>query len=67
MNAYDTTRDAEKGSGPRPLYPTSIAFLIEERSLLWYEDPEEYQQLREMSLSPQSHLSSPGSAKSPRA
>ena len=46
MNAYDTSRDAEKGSGPRPLYPASIAFLIEERSLLWYEDPEEYDQLR---------------------
>lgn len=46
MNAYDTTRDAERGSGPRPLYPASIAYLIEERPLLWYEDPEEYDQLR---------------------
>jgi hypothetical protein len=67
LNSHDTSRDVGSSSGPRALYPASIAFLIEERPLLWYEDPEEYQQLREMSLSAQSHLSSPGSAKSPRA
>lgn len=33
-------------SGPRPLYPRSIAFLIEERPLLWYESADDYDELR---------------------
>lgn len=40
----DTTSGGS--AGLRPLYPASIAYLIEERPLLWYEDPEEYDQLR---------------------
>ena len=46
MNAYDTTRDAGSNPAPRALYPASIAYLIEERPLLWCEDPKEYDQLR---------------------
>lgn len=41
----DAVRSAGSSSGLRPLYPASIAFLIEERPLLWYEDPEEYDKL----------------------
>jgi len=37
----------DKNSAPclERLYPASIAFMIEERSLLWYEDAEEYDEL----------------------
>lgn len=46
MNADDTTRDAGSNPAPCALYPASIAYLIEERPLLWCEDPEEYDELR---------------------
>lgn len=46
MNAHDTIRDAGSSLDSRALYPASIAYLIEERPLLWYEDPKEYDQLR---------------------
>jgi hypothetical protein len=46
VNADDTSRDAGSSPGPRALYPVSIAYLIEERPLLWCEDPKEYDQLR---------------------
>ena len=44
--AHDTTRDAGSNPAPRALYPASIAYLIEERPLLWCEEPKEYDQLR---------------------
>jgi len=46
VNADDTTRDAGSNPAPRALYPASIAYLIEERPLLWCEDPYEYDELR---------------------
>ena len=45
------TKTSAAGSSPgvTRLYPASIAYLIEERPLLWYEDAEEYDtQLREV-------------------
>jgi len=42
VNTTDDTHSAGSSPGLRPLYPASIAFLIEERPLLWYEEPEEY-------------------------
>lgn len=41
------TRDADAAVGTSRPYPKSIAYLIEERPLLWYEDPGEYDQLRQ--------------------
>jgi len=41
----DKAHDAGDSRAARPLYPASIAFLIEERPLLWYEDPQEYDAL----------------------
>lgn len=46
MNSTDHSRPSGASPRPEPLYPTSIAFLIEERPLLWYEDPAEYDALR---------------------
>ena len=43
----DTARAAGNSPAPRPLYPAGIAYFIEERPLLWYEDAAEYDQLRQ--------------------
>lgn len=57
-----TTTDTMGGdhdSGPEHPYPASIAFLIEERFLLWYEDPREYDALQRsffMELAPKGAL-----------
>lgn len=37
---------APSAAQPGRLYPASIAFLIEERPLLWFEKPEQYDELR---------------------
>lgn len=45
----DTTKHSaptEAVTDPKRLYPASIAFLIDERPLLWYEKPEDYDNLR---------------------
>ena len=44
-NDYTPIHDAPAGHVDGRRYPASIAFLIEERPLLWYEDPEEYDAL----------------------
>lgn len=41
----DQTRSTGASPGVRASYPASIAHLIEERPLLWYEDAEEYDTL----------------------
>jgi len=41
-----TTASTQAAHSPGRLYPDSIAFLIEERPLLWYEKPEDYDNLR---------------------
>ena len=46
MNTNAATASTEADTGPRRLYPASIAYLIEERPLLWYEKPEDYDNLR---------------------
>ena len=46
MNTNAATASTEADTGPRRLYPASISFLIEERPLLWYEKPEDYDNLR---------------------
>lgn len=46
MTLSDHPRPSAAGAGATPLYPASIAFLVEERPLLWYEDPAEYDALR---------------------
>ncbi len=45
MSTNPTTASTEADTGPRRLYPASISYLIEERPLLWYESPQEYDQL----------------------
>ncbi len=46
MNTSTQTPSTETVTGLKRLYPASIAFLIEERPLLWYEKPEDYDNLR---------------------
>lgn len=46
MNEFIDDTTTGVSSSRRPLYPASIAYLIEERPLIWYEDPQEYDQLR---------------------
>ena len=46
MNTNATAASTEADTGPRRLYPASISYLIEERPLLWYEKPEDYDNLR---------------------
>ena len=46
MNTNATTASAQAAHSPGRLYADSIAFLIEERPLLWYEKPEDYDNLR---------------------
>lgn len=41
-----TTPHDEGAAQPRRLYPASLAFLMEERNLLWYEKASEYDSLR---------------------
>ena len=45
MNTNPNTASTEADTGPRRLYPASISHLMEERPLLWYESPEQYDQL----------------------
>lgn len=45
MSTNPTTAQTEADAGPRRLYPASILHLMEERPLLWYEDPEDYDRL----------------------
>ena len=42
MNTNDLPTSTEANALPERLYPADIAFLIEERPLLWYESPREY-------------------------
>jgi hypothetical protein len=44
--SINTKAHGEGTNQPQHLYPAGIAFLIEERPLLWYEKPEEYDCLR---------------------
>ena len=46
MSTGTTTASTQAAHSPGRLYPDSIAFLIEERPLLWYEKPEDYDNLR---------------------
>lgn len=46
MTDTDYLTAVQGGPEATRLYPTSIAFLIEERPLLWYEDPQEYDDLQ---------------------
>ena len=46
MHTNAATASTEADTGPRRLYPASISFLIEERPLLWYEKPDDYDNLR---------------------
>jgi len=45
VNTNPNTASTEADTGPRRLYPASISHLMEERPLLWYESPEQYDQL----------------------
>ena len=45
MSTNPTTASTEADTGPGRLYPASISHLIEERPLIWYESPEQYDQL----------------------
>ncbi len=45
MNTNAATASTEADTSPRRLYPASISHLMEDRLLLWYESPKEYDQL----------------------
>jgi len=46
MNEFIDDTTTGVSSSRRPFYPASIAYLIEERPLIWCEGPHEYDQLR---------------------